>query len=182
VAKRIVCYQAATYVWDFGVSYIRLSNTAILSDRNMQMRYLIAAFVVCAIAFVAADEPKKKVATTLKGKWSLVSVSHGGKAAPADVIKDFKFTFEEKTYNNVMNGETLQEGEYKFDDGKSPKTIDFDIKKGHNEGKKQVGIFKIEDDKITIVLAEPDATDRPTSFEVKEGSNVIEAVLERVKP
>ena len=146
------------------------------------MRFLTTTFVICAIAFVAADEPKKKVATKFKGKWSLVSLSHGGKAAPADVLKDFKCTFEEKRYNNIMNGEVFEEGEYKFDDDKSPKTIDFDIKKGHNEGKKQVGIFKIEDDKMTLVLAEPDATDRPTSFEVKEGSNVIEAVLERVKP
>jgi uncharacterized protein (TIGR03067 family) len=146
------------------------------------MRSLITAFVVCALALVAADEPKKKVASTFKGKWSLVSLSHGGKAAPADLFKDFKCTFEEKTYKNVMTGETIEEGDYKFDDDKSPKTIDFDIKKGNNEGKKQVGIFKIEDDKITFVLAEPDATDRPTSFEVKEGSDVIEAVLERVKP
>jgi uncharacterized protein (TIGR03067 family) len=127
------------------------------------------------------DEPKKKE-TTLKGKWSLVSLTHGGKAVPADIVKDFKCTFEEKTYNNVMNGETIEEGEYKFDDAKSPKTIDFDIKKGHSEGKKQVGIIKIEDDKMTLVLAEPDVTDRPTSFEVKEGSSLIEAVLERVKP
>jgi uncharacterized protein (TIGR03067 family) len=137
------------------------------------MRTLTALFVVCAIGFVAADEPKKKVETTVKGKWSLVSLKHGGKSAPADLLK---------TYSNVMNGETIEEGEYKFDDDKSPKTIDFDIKKGHSEGKKQVGIFKIEDDKMTLVLAEPDATDRPTSFEVKEGSDVIEAVLERVKP
>jgi uncharacterized protein (TIGR03067 family) len=85
-------------------------------------------------------------------------------------------------YVRLSNAAILGEGEYKFDDDKSPKTIDFDIKKGHNEGKKQLGIFKIEDDKMTLVLAEPDATDRPTSFEVKEGSNVIEAVLEREKP
>jgi uncharacterized protein (TIGR03067 family) len=146
------------------------------------MRTLIAVFVVCAMGFVAADEPKKKEATSFKGKWSLVSLKHGGKSASDELLKDFKCTFEDKTYNNVMNGETIEEGEYKFDDDKSPKTIDFDIKKGHSEGKKQVGIFKIEDNKLTLVLAEPDATDRPTSFEVKEGSNVIEAVLERVKP
>jgi uncharacterized protein (TIGR03067 family) len=146
------------------------------------MRTLTALFIVFAIALVAADEPKKKEATTFKGTWSIVSLKHGGKDAPADLFKDFRCTFEEKTYNNVMNGEIVEEGEYKFDDDKSPKTIDFDIKKGQNEGKKQVGIFKIEHDKITIVLAEPDATDRPTSFEVKEGSNAIEAVLERVKP
>jgi uncharacterized protein (TIGR03067 family) len=145
------------------------------------MKTVTAFSVLWAISFAAGGRPKKKE-TTLKGKWSLVSLSHGGKAVSEDVVKDFKCTFEEKTYNNVMNGETIEEGEYKFDDAKSPKTIDFDIKKGHNEGKKQVGIIKIEDDKMTLVLAEADVTDRPASFKVEEGSSLIEAVLERVKP
>jgi uncharacterized protein (TIGR03067 family) len=149
--------------------------------RSILMKFATVLTVLCAIACAAGDEPKKKE-TTLKGKWTLVSLSHGGKAAPADILKDFKCTFEEKKYNNVMNGETIEEGEYTFDDAKSPKTIDFDIKKGHSEGKKQVGIFKIEDDKMTLVLAEAGESDRPTSFEVKEGSGLIEAVLERVKP
>ena len=146
------------------------------------MRTLIAFCVVCAIAIVAADEPKKKEATTFKGKWSLVSLEHGGKAAPDDLIKDFKCNFEDKTYNNVMNGEVIEEGDYSFDDEKSPKTVDFEIKKGPNEGKKQLGIFKIEGDKMTLVVAEPGTTDRPTSFKVEDGSSLIKAVLERVKP
>jgi uncharacterized protein (TIGR03067 family) len=145
------------------------------------MKFLAALSVMCAIALVGADEPKKKE-TTLKGKWSLVSLTHGGKAASADLLKDFKSTFEEKSYKNVMNGEVIEEGEFSFDDAKSPKTIDFDIKKGHSEGKKQVGIFKIEEEKLTLVLAEPDVTERPTSFKIEEGSRLIEAVLERVKP
>ena len=68
-----------------------------------------------------------------------------------------------------------------FDDSKSPKTIDFDIKKGNDEGKKQVGIFKIEEDKVTMVLGMPGEKDRPTSFTVEAGSNVVEVVLKREK-
>jgi uncharacterized protein (TIGR03067 family) len=145
------------------------------------MRGLTGVLVLCAIGFVGADDPKKET-TTLKGKWKVVSLTHGGKPAPEELLKDFKCTFEEKTYTDTINGEVGQEGEYKFDDSKSPKTIDFDIKKGHNEGKKQVGIYKIEDEKLTLVMAEPDATDRPTSFKLEEGSSLIEVVLERVKP
>jgi uncharacterized protein (TIGR03067 family) len=142
---------------------------------------VIAVFVLVAVGFLGADEPKKE-ASKIKGKWSVVSLSHGGQALPAEVVKDFKCTFEDKSYNNVINGEVAQEGEYVCDDSKSPKTIDFDIKKGRDEGKKQLGIFKIDDDKMTIVLSETGATERPTSFKIEAGTNLIEAVFERVKP
>ena len=149
------------------------------------MRMMTSLFVLCAIGFLGADEPKKE-ASKIKGKWSVVSISQGGNASPAEALKDYKFTFEEKRYNTsyleVVNGEVAEEGEYTFDDSKAPKTIDFDIKKGKDEGKKQVGIFKIEDDKMTIVLGMPGATERPTSFKVEAGSMVLEVVFERVKP
>jgi uncharacterized protein (TIGR03067 family) len=145
------------------------------------MRVLPAFFVVCAIGFVAADDAKKEE-TKLKGKWTAVSLKQAGQNLPDDLLKSFSWTFEEKTYNNVVNGEVVEEGDYTFDDTKSPKTIDLDIKKGRDEGKKQVGIFKIEGDKITMVVAEAGVKDRPTSFKIEEGSNLIEAVFERVKP
>lgn len=144
------------------------------------MRVFTACFVLCAMALVAADDPKKE--TSLKGTWLAVSMKQAGKALPDEALKDFKCKFEEKSYSNVVNGETIEEGDYTFDDSKSPKTIDFDIKKGHDEGKKQVGIYKIEDDKVTMVLAMPGEKDRPTSFEPKEGSDVFEVVLKREKP
>jgi uncharacterized protein (TIGR03067 family) len=145
------------------------------------MRVMATFFFLSAIALVAADDAKKEE-TKLKGKWSAVSIKHAGQALPDDVLKNFSCTFDDKTYNNVVNGEVIEEGEYTLDDSKSPKTIDFDIKKGHDEGKKQIGIFKIEGDKITMVVAEAGVKDRPTSFKIEEGSSLIEAVLERVKP
>jgi uncharacterized protein (TIGR03067 family) len=144
------------------------------------MRILTASFVLCAIALVAADDAKKEE-TKLKGKWSAVSIKHGGQSAPDDFLKKFKFTFEDKKYTNVIDGEVLEEGDYSFDDSKSPKTIDFDIKKGPDDGKKQLAIFKIDGDKLTIVAAMPGEKDRPTSFKLEEGTELIEAVFERDK-
>jgi uncharacterized protein (TIGR03067 family) len=152
---------------------------------ELKMRVLTAFFVLCAIAFVAADDSKKddpkKEETKLKGKWTAVSVKVAGQATPDGDVKQFKFAFEEKTFTHVVRGNVL-EGEYSFDDSKSPKTIDLDIKKGRGEGKTQLAIFKIEGDKLTIVAAMPGEKDRPTSFELKEGSDLIEAVFERDKP
>ena len=144
------------------------------------MRSLTASCVLCAIALLAADDAKKEE-TKLKGKWTAVSVKVAGRAAAEGDMKHFKFTFEEKTFTHVVRGNVL-EGEYSFDDSKSPKTIDFDIKKGPAEGKKQLAIFKIDGDKLTIVAANPGEKDRPTSFKLEEGSELIESVFERDKP
>jgi uncharacterized protein (TIGR03067 family) len=149
------------------------------------MRVLTSFCVLCAIAFAVADDAKKddakKEETKLEGKWTAVSVKVAGKATPDGDAKLFKFTFEEKTFTHVVRGNLL-EGEFSIDDSKSPKTIDFDIKKGRGEGKKQLAIFKIEGDKLTLVAAMPGEKDRPTTFKVTEGSNLIEAVFERDKP
>jgi uncharacterized protein (TIGR03067 family) len=144
------------------------------------MRVITCVLVVFAIGILGAQEPKKE-ASKIKGKWSVVSLSQGGQALPAEILKDFKCTFEDKKYNNVVNGQVAEEGEYTFDDSKSPKTIDFDIKMGQDEGKKQVGIFKIDDDKMTMVLGAPGATERPTSFKVEAGAMVIEVIFQRAK-
>ena len=118
------------------------------------MRVMTSVFVLCAIGLLSADDPKKE-ASKIKGKWSVVTMSVDGNALPAEALKDFKCTFEDKKYTIVVNGDINEEGEYALDDSKSPPTIDFDIKKGSDEGKKQVGILKIEDNKMTLVLGMP---------------------------
>ncbi len=145
------------------------------------MRVWTACFVLCAIGLVSADDAKKE-ATSLKGKWSAVSLKQGGQATPDDILTTYKFAFEEKTYSITVGGEVQEDGNYKIDDSKSPKTIDFEIKKGQDDGKKQLGIFKLEGDKLTIVAAKAGSTERPASFKVEDGSDLVEAVVERAKP
>jgi uncharacterized protein (TIGR03067 family) len=147
------------------------------------MRLASAILILAAAGIVADDDPKKKDdAALIKGKWSAVSLSFGGKPAPEDFAKDFKFTLDDKTYTNIVNGKVIEEGEYKIDDSKSPKTIDFDIKKGDDSGKKQLGIYKIEGEKLTIIVAQAGSDERPKSFKVEGESPFAEVVLEKVKP
>ncbi len=144
------------------------------------MRVAAAIFVLSAVGFVAADDAKKDDAELLKGKWKAVSISMGGEPQPDEVVKDFKMNFDGKEYKNTM-GDMVEEGSYTIDASKSPKTIDFDIKKGPDKDKKQLGLYKIENDKVTIVAKPAGATDRPTSLTVEKGSDLLELVLERVK-
>jgi uncharacterized protein (TIGR03067 family) len=139
--------------------------------------------IVVAIGLSAADEPKKKDdAEAIKGNWSVVSMKMGGQPAPEDFTKKFRCRFDEKTYNNTLAKEVIEEGSYTIDPSKTTKTIDFDIKKGQDQGKKQLGIYKLENDKLTLLLTVSGSTTRPKSFNDEPGEPLIEVVLERVKP
>ena len=146
------------------------------------MRLASAILILSAAGLVAADDPKKDDAELVKGKWSAVSMSMGGKPVPDDFVKNFKFNMDDKSYTNLMGTDVAEEGEYKIDSSKSPKTIDFDIKKGQDAGKKQLGIYKIDGGKLTIVAAMAGSDERPKSFKVEPESNVFELVLEKAKP
>jgi uncharacterized protein (TIGR03067 family) len=146
------------------------------------MRLARTLIIVSAVGFLAADDPKKDDADSLKGKWSAVSMSMGGQAPPEDFVKAFRFTFDDKTYTNIIGGDVVEEGGYKIDASKSPKTIDFDIKKGQDDGKKQLAIYKLEGDKLTIVASKAGSDQRPKAFKIEPGSELLELVLEKTKP
>ena len=143
------------------------------------MRFATAIFVVFTAGLFTADDTKKDDAELMKGKWKAVSMSIGGEPAPEEFVKDFKLNFDAKTYTNTTSGDMVEEGEYAIDATKSPKTIDFDIKKGPDEGKKQLGLYKLDGDKLTIVVATAGSKDRPTSLKVEKGTDAVEFVLER---
>ena len=139
--------------------------------------------IVVTLATIAADEPKKKDDTrAIQGNWSLVSMSMGGQPSPEAFVKNFRCKFEEKTYNNTLFGQVIEEGGYTLDPSRTPKTVDFDIKTGNDRGKKQLGIYKLEGDKLTLVLTQAGSTTRPDSFKIEPGAPVLEVVLQRVKP
>jgi uncharacterized protein (TIGR03067 family) len=140
-----------------------------------------SAMLLVSIAFLAVDDAKKDDAEALKGKWVAVSIKQGGMAVPDEVVKTFKFSFDGKEYVNSAIGQS-EEGGYKLDSTKSPKTIDFDIKTGNDKGKKQLGVYKLDGDKLTIVAATAGETERPKSTEPAADDPVLLVVLEREKP
>jgi len=147
------------------------------------MRIAKTILLLSVIGLIAADGPKKTDDTqAFKGNWSIRSITIDGRAAPEDLVKNFRCHFDEKTYNDTVANEVIEEGGYTIDASMTPKTIDFDIKKGRKEGKRQLGIYKIEGDKITLVMTQAGSTTRPKSFKSEPGDSLVEVVLERVKP
>jgi uncharacterized protein (TIGR03067 family) len=146
------------------------------------MRLASAVMLLSAVGFIAADPPTKDDAEALKGNWSAISLTQGGRSAPEDLITKFKTSFDGKSYTNTADGQVVEEGGYTIDGTKTPKTIDFDIRKGEGQGKKQFAIFQIEGDKLTLVVAEPGSPDRPKSLKPEKTDPVIEVVMKRAKP
>jgi uncharacterized protein (TIGR03067 family) len=146
------------------------------------MRPAIGVLILCAFGAIAADDPQKTDdAEAFKGDWKAVSVTQSGQAVPAEIATHVKFHFDGKSYVNKLD-DMVEEGGYTIDPSKTPKTIDIDIKTGDDKGKKQLCIYKLDKDKLTIIAAKAGATERPTSFNSEAGSEVIEFVLEREKP
>jgi uncharacterized protein (TIGR03067 family) len=146
------------------------------------MRLANAMLLLATIGFIAADEPKKDDAEGLKGTWTAVSIMHSGQPAPDDLVKSFKFSMDGKSYTNTIGGQVMEEGSYTIDTTKTPRTIDFDIKTGNDQGKKQLAIFKLEGDRLTIVAAEAGSKERPKTLKHEASDSVLEATLERAKP
>ncbi len=137
--------------------------------------------LMVSLGFLAADDPKKDDAEAIKGKWVAVSIKAGGFTVPEEAAGSFKFKFDGKEYVNTNMGQT-EEGGYTIDSSKSPKTIDFDIKTGNDKGKKQLGVYKLDGDKLTIVAATAGETERPKSIEPGANDQVLMIVLQRQKP
>ncbi len=146
------------------------------------MRIVGTLLVLSAAGLLVADDAKKDDASALKGKWSIVSFSVNGVATADDSVKDLKMEFEGKTYNLTAGDTSVEKGEYTIDESKSPKTIDLAIKEGDDAGKQQVGLYKIEDGKLTIAFSLPGSKERPTSFKVEAKGAPVVVVMEKVKP
>ena len=146
------------------------------------MRLAGAMMLLSAIVLIAADAPPKDDAEALMGSWSALSLTQGGRSAPEDLITKFKTKFDGKNYINTADGQIVEEGGYTIDASKMPKTIDFDIRKGEGQGKKQLAVFQIDGDKLTLVVAEPGSPDRPKSIKLEKTDPFIEVVMKRTKP
>jgi uncharacterized protein (TIGR03067 family) len=131
---------------------------------------------------LAADDPKKDPKKEIEGSWRAVKITASGNPVDAAFVESFRVQFERKTYVNSMGEGASEKGEYSVDDTTKPRTIDFDIKDGPDKGKKQLGIFKVEGNTLTIWVTEPGSSNRPKSFEADPGLPVIEYVLKRSNP
>lgn len=135
--------------------------------------------------FVIADDVTLKDWAHLEGNWKMVSGLENGNAVKVDAGSqtsngvNIVYHYLKDQDDSVFAKNVLHQKVKYLIDG-SKKTIDYDITQGAHQGKKQLGIYKIEGDTVTFCFAAPDK-DRPDDFTSKPGSERTLTVWKRWK-
>lgn len=126
---------------------------------------------------------QRKLFDELQGEWQLVSCTEGGRKVPVDKLNDKDFRFEISQGNvlhmgtGTKNEQTAGRKTIMVRPG-TPNEFDITTYDVDDDTKVSLGIYKLNDDELTIVLAPPGSV-RPRRFEVPEGSKHSVLVLRR---
>jgi len=117
---------------------------------------------------------------SLQGVWTAKSMEVDGKPAPAEAVKQMRFTFkgDKLLVRGNHKDDSEQECSYEIDATKSPKHLDFT-----QEDKQHVrGIYDINGDELKVCLRHASSSDgRPADFSTKPRSKLILLVFKRAK-
>jgi uncharacterized protein (TIGR03067 family) len=106
----------------------------------------------------------------LAGSWQALSYALDGQRASDEDMKKIQLVFDSKGNTKAINdGKIFIAATTKIDPAKNPMTIDMVYTEGDQKGQTSLGIYKIEDDLLTICRAPRDKA-RPTEFSSAPGS------------
>jgi uncharacterized protein (TIGR03067 family) len=118
----------------------------------------------------------------LAGRWQAVSYALDGKAATDEDMKKIQLVFDAEGKATAFNeGKVFIAANTTIDLGEQPSAIDMSYTEGEPEGKTALGIYKIEDDLLTICRVAPGRA-RPTEFSSAPGSGRTLMTYKRAKP
>jgi uncharacterized protein (TIGR03067 family) len=142
---------------------------------------ILVPLLFCALLPPVVRGQTPAGSTELEGTWSELSQVFNGSKMPDNFVVGNRTTFTGTTYVHIYRNEFAEDGTFVLNPVVSPKTIDFQIAHGPNAGKRQMGIYKLEGDILTICVAHPDSRTRPSAFVSTAGSNGGLVVLKREK-
>lgn len=138
--------------------------------------------VVVAFGLLGADDAKeeanKKEMKKFDGTWAFVAHEIDEKKTPDDELKKMKILIKDGKYTVTSDGEVVEEGSFKGDSAKKPKSVDVMPTTGGSKGQTYLGIYELEGDQLRYCMAPP-GKERPAVF--ASASGVILAVLKRDK-
>lgn len=113
----------------------------------------------------------------IEGSWKLIGGEQNGQDEPEEDIQ--RSTLEiVGNQHTVTVGDAVMKGTHKLDTSQNPMTIDSTDTAGPFENMSLKGIFKLEDDVVTLCFGAPDG-ERPTEFTTKDGKAAILHVWKR---
>jgi uncharacterized protein (TIGR03067 family) len=122
---------------------------------------LVRPVVLVVFALLCFGGPEDLA--NLQGEWQMVSGRRDGADMPEASVKQGHRTCKDNHTTVIVAGTLIMKADFTLDASKNPKTIDYDVKAGALAGKKQLGIYKIEQHTVTFCFAAPDQP-RPDDF------------------
>jgi uncharacterized protein (TIGR03067 family) len=129
-----------------------------------------ASLTVClcaglAVAQGSAQEDLEKQ----QGTWVVVSFRHDGQDTPQEIVRTITRTVEGEHVVWKRDGKSFAGTALVLDPGQDPKAIDVIADSGPARGKRVLGIYKIDSNKLTLCMADLDQP-RPRQFKAEKGS------------
>jgi len=129
----------------------------------------LATMLMLLIAVSPSYSQAPRAKDSIEGSWLLTgSTTPAGKKIPSELIEQLmgELTIsKDGVYEQRAAGMKVESGKYKVDADKKPAWIDLEPTEGRNKGKKQLGILKIEEGKLTVALGKIGSGERPRDFE-----------------
>jgi uncharacterized protein (TIGR03067 family) len=145
----------------------------------MSQSLLPLTLVVCLIADAQDDAIKKELAA-IEGEWSMVSSERDGQPLRPRLVRNARRICRGDVTTVLLNGQLFMRAKFAVDPAKQPKTLDYEVTEGRNQGSKQLGIYELDGDMMKICLADP-GNERPTDFVTKGKRGYTVGVWKRQK-
>jgi uncharacterized protein (TIGR03067 family) len=122
---------------------------------------------------VLAAPASGQEAAKIEGTWMATGGVSGNTKITEEQAAQLKMLvmFKEGKYSVTVLGKEVEAGTYKLDATKNPPTIDLAVTEGKDKGKTQLGLVKMEGEKMTIALGGA-GKERPKTLEAGEGVEI----------
>lgn len=119
-----------------------------------------------------ADEPTKPKTDELakhQGTWAVLAFEREGKETPIEIARSIVRIVDGDRVVWKRSGKSFAATRVELNAAHSPATIDVLPEGGPSRDKRILGIYKLEGNRLTICMADPDHP-RPTAFKAEAGS------------
>jgi len=147
------------------------------------MRLILAftAIVVCHWALTIQAQELASEITKHQGTWLASSFRRDGKETPHEIVRTITRTVVKDHVVWKRNGKSFAGTAMVIDPKQSPKSIDVIADGGPTRGKRVLGIYRLDNDLLTICMADADQP-RPKDFTAGKGSRQTLMIFTREKP
>lgn len=143
------------------------------------MRGFLLAVSLCIVTGAEnATEAAKKEMQLLEGEWSMISGEADGFPLPPNLVQDAKRVVKDGVTTVHIGGQLFMKARFTVDPSRKPRTIDYVMLDGPTKGKKQLGIYELDGDRVKFCFSSP-GKERPAEF--KGGSGIALSVWQRAK-